>query len=1102
MAPMEIGILGPTELRDDGGSVALGGARVRMLLAALALRPGQVVAAGRLIDDLWGASPPAEAANALQTLVSRLRKALGRGGLVESRPPGYLLAVDPEAVDAVRFERLAAAGRRALAQGDPGAAAAGLRRALALWRGPALADLGGASFAQAAAARLEDLRVQALEDRIEADLALGEGAALVPELEALVAEHPLRERPRGQLMRALYRAGRQADALALYEATRRALAAELGADPGPDLRRLHLAMLRQDPSLEAPTAAGAPAAPGAPPPAAAPGAPESNLPAQLSSFVGREEDVVRVGKLLGEARLVTLTGPGGAGKTRLACESAARLGRSGSWPDGAWLVELGSLHDPAALPQVVLAALGMRETRLLGGGPQASAPEPLDRLLAALKGKRLLLLLDNCEHLVDAAARLARQILAACPGVRVLATSREPLGVTGEALWPVRPLPVPPPGDLEPAAALGYPAVRLLVDRAAAARPGFSLNAGNVAAVAEICRRLDGIPLAIELAAARLRSLTVEQLAARLDDRFRLLVRGDRSALPRQQTLRAVVDWSWQLLDDPERVLLRRLAVFSGGCTLAAAEQVCARALAAPGISRLDPDGVLDLLAALVDKSLLVAAAGPGGEPRYRMLETIHAYVAERLQEAGEAERVRGAHAAWAVRLAEWGDRELRGAGQLEAIQRLEAEHDNLRAALRWLIDSGQARRAQRLAGALAWFWQLRDHHAEGKTWLVEAVALGGADRGLARARALGFRSLFGLDGAPGTTSAAIDAGRQALALYATAGGHHTMAVLFPAMLTFIGGQRAEGLRLLDEGVAACRAAGDDWGLAIALLMRGRLRLDEQGPAAAEPDIRAGLEGFRALGDHWGQIMTLAALGDADMMRGEYRRAAGWLQDALAQTALLGVHEDVPYLVIRTGDALELAGDAAAARSRYLEGIELARRYGVDDMIAFAQAALGRSARRRGDLAQARERYQRALELIRAGLAIPQLEATVASGLGFLAELEGDAEGALALHRRALEVVRRSGDRPVMALAVEGLAGVAALTGQPERAAVLLGAAAALRPAPLAPGERDDVDRIAAAARAALGDERFEAARRRGAAMTVEQALECADELPAQVRLR
>ena len=467
-----------------------------------------------------------------------------------------------------------------------------------------------------------------LEDRVEADLAAGATDRLVAELEELVAGHPLSERLGGQLVRALALRGAQADALGAYARLRARLADELGIDPSPELQALHVAVLRGELAPTAPATPPAGRRPNRPP---ARRWPATNLRSPITSFVGRGDDLARIMEAFAGARLVTLTGPGGAGKTRLAAEAAARL--LDRMPDGVWLAELASVADPVDLPQAVLSLFGAREQRLLAA-PGATAVAPLDRLVEAIGDRRLLLVADNCEHLVEAVAKLVDHLLARCPRLSVLATSREPLGIAGELLHPVGPLAVPD-GDVSPAEALAYPAVRLLADRGAAARPGFSVDQATLEPVLGICRALDGMPLAIELAAARFHALSPEQVAARLDDRFRLLADGRRSTLGRHQTLRAVIDWSWELLGAAEQVLLRRLAVFAGGATLEAAERVCA----GPGLAGPAADEVLYLLAGLVDKSLVVAAELDGGGVRYRMLETVRAYGAERL---GGGRRGRG----------------------------------------------------------------------------------------------------------------------------------------------------------------------------------------------------------------------------------------------------------------------------------------------------------------------------------------------------------------------------------------------------------------------------------------------------------------------------
>ena len=653
-------MLGPFEVRTADGVLAdVPGARLRGLLIALALEPGHAVPKARLVDWIWGERPPSDAANALQRLVSRLRKALPEG-LVEGQTDGYRLRVEPDAVDAVRFERLVDQGRN---DEDPRRVRL-LREALALWRGAAMQDVGlqdSAAF-DAAVTRLEGLRLTAMEDRFDAEISLGHGVEMVTELTDLVAAHPVRERLVAALMRALVATGRDTEALLVYERTREALADALGVDPSPELSALHVALLRGELGRREENQ-------------------KTNLRAELTSFVGRDADVAAVRELIAEHRLTTLIGPGGSGKTRLATETARTL--IGDLPDGVWLVELAASGADGDVTQAALAGLGLRDA-LLGTAPSA---DPVDGLIAAIREREALLILDNCEHVIEAAARFADRVLGECRRLRILATSREPLGITGEALWLVEPLALPT--DATPAEIASSAAVRLLRDRAGAVRKDLGVDDDTLSTMARVCRALDGMPLAIELAAARLRTMSIDQLASRLDDRFRLLTSGSRTALPRHKTLRAVVDWSWELLTDAERMVLRRLSVFSGGASLEAAERVCIG-------DTVEQDQVLELLTSLAEKSLLVTEGD--GAPRYRMLTTIKEYAADRLAEAGESDLARQAHLVYFTELAETAEPHLRRAEQLEWLATLEADHDNLSAAMRGAVAAGDAQAAMRLA--------------------------------------------------------------------------------------------------------------------------------------------------------------------------------------------------------------------------------------------------------------------------------------------------------------------------------------------------------------------------------------------------------------------
>ena len=913
---LRIGLLGPLQVWDGAGrTIHVGGRQLRVLLILLALDAGRVVPSASLADQIWPDDLLANPGNALQTLVSRLRAELRRAGLddvIESHPAGYRLVMPPDAVDAVAFEALAVRGRRALAGRDLEEAARVLRSALASWRGQPLADAAGCDFADVAAARLTELRSSALADRIEADLALGEGAGLVGELRTLVSGDPLAERPRALLMRALYAAGRQAEALEVYHEARELLAGRLGVDPSAQLEQVYLRILRGE---EGPAAvAKGTARPGdhsfdsertvgpAPGTSVTP-----RVPNPLTSFVGRDIEVSRVLKNLDSARLVTLTGPGGVGKTRLAAEVAGRLA------GGAWFVELAPVTDPAEVAYAVLDTLGIRERVIArrAGDPGAS---PLDRLAAALADRDDVVVLDNCEHVIEAAAALAGAVLAACPRVRIVATSRQPLRIDGETLCPVPPLPVPPLSYAE-GSYESYASVRLLRDRAAAVRPDFELDPGNAAAVARICRALDGMPLAIELAAVWLATLTPAQLAERLDDRFVLLTGGSRTALPRHRTLRAVVDWSWDLLAPDEQILARRLAVFPAGATLAVAEKVCADEL-------LPPAEVLPALSGLVDKSIVTPGQGPDGlSARYRMRETVRAYGLERLAEAGEQDRVRDASAAHYLNLAETAEPQLRAAGQRRWLRELAAEQDNLHAALRWVIARQEADTALRFVRALGWYWILRGQPGEPEALARQVLALEPGERSpfMAEARIIcaliAAGPLFDIDAVrPALTAALAD-----LAEWSPGGvAAHPLAAMGEPMLALYDRDPDRTLAVFDRYAAS----PDPWLRAAVPLMRSAFGSMVGRQDKAESECRGALAAFRALGDTWATAATLVQLAQFARLRADYATAIESLQEAASLGQELGAWGDLAHIGGCLAAVRLRAGDLPTARAD-LEEAEL-----------------------------------------------------------------------------------------------------------------------------------------------------------------------------------
>ncbi|MFD7403436.1 BTAD domain-containing putative transcriptional regulator [Streptomyces sp. NPDC059866] len=1080
MDPVRYRILGTTQaLRPDGTAVPVGGARLRALLTVLALRPGRTVPVSLLVDEVWDGDSPADATGALQALVGRLRRALGADA-VESVEGGYRLAASGDDIDLHRFERLVGDGMGALADGDPAKAAVLLDDALALWRGPALADLPDRT---AEAARCETRRLDALRARHTAALALGQAEQSLPELTALCDSHPLDEPLQALRLRALRDAGRAAEALAAYEDVRQLLADRLGSDPGAELRALHAELLRHQDER--------PAGP----------RPLGNLRARLTSFVGRDDDIEAIRSDLATARLVTLLGPGGAGKTRLSQEAAETVRDAAR--DGVWLAELAPVDDPAAVPEAVLTAIGARETVLHGAGAEELRAvggdrhdDPVERLVEHCARRRMLIVLDNCEHVVDAAARLVEQLLERCAALTVLATSREPLGVPGEVLRPVEPLPEP------------Y-ALRLLADRGAAARPGFRVD-DDPEACAEICRRLDGLPLGIELAAARLRMLTPRQIADRLDDRFRLLTSGSRTVLPRQQTLRAVVDWSWDLLDEDERDVLSRLSVFAGGCDLTAAEAVCGPA-------------ALEALGSLVDKSLVVAApSGEGGEMRYRLLETVAEYAGERLDEAGQRKETERAHLTHYRELARTTDPLLRGPDQLAAIERLEREYENLRTALRHAVAERDEQEALCLVLSLAWYWQMRDLRIEARQWCFAVMDLGPDPFAEPVRKAAPVWQRCTAEPPPWTGEVLEEARRGAhlghLAcmdteldawqtpeaqrkLRAIAGAYEPglpQTCRSPGMLSFYAVMLTGGMdrltELLDAAVDTCRATpGYDWELAASLQIRANIianRADRAGDA--ERDADESLEIYQRLGDGWGRAEALSARAETHERRGRYLAAAADYEAAMAQARRLGAPAQHAVLTARLAAALLEAGDAERGE-RLLREVLDDGDGAHNEAMPFARVALAGWLSCTGRTAEAREHLQVLREEFRIAHFVV-FDAFILGQEAWVEALDGHYEQAREKIRRGLA----QADDPLskaMApqlfssyLVIAALAMAGSDSGRD--AARCLGAADALRP----PGhlrsslERMARDRATAAVRAALPVEEFTAAYAEGGGLSPQEA--------------
>jgi len=859
---MEFRILGPLEVCGEAGPLPLGGAKQRALLAILILHANEVVSAERLLDDLWGERQPTSGTKALHVYISQLRKVIGDDRVL-TRAPGYALRLDPEELDVNRFQRL----REQAEAAEPHEAGAILREAISLWRGTPLADVAYESFAQSEIARLEELRTSALEQRIDADLALGRHAELVGELEGLLREHPLRERLRTQLLLALYRCGRQAEALEAYQEGRRVLIEELGIEPSPELQELQRAILNQDASLAAASAQKP--------------APESRptLPAAATRLIGRREELRALSDLLlGEARLVTVTGAGGSGKTRLALEVATSL--AAEFGQEVNFVLLAPLRQPELLPTRIMAALAIKE---------AAGEQPLQTLKHSLQGQALLLVLDNFEHLLESAPVLA-ELLADCPRLKLLVTSRAALHLSGEHEYPLEPLPL-------------KQALALFTERARAVRPDF---AGDEAVLAAICARLDCLPLALELAAARSRLLSPQELLSRLERRLELLRGGPRDLASRQQTLRATIDWSHALLDPDEQQLFARLAVFTGGCTLEAAEHVCAASL--------------DQLESLVDKNLL-RRRETAGAGRFWMLETIREYALERLEVAGGAEAMRRAHCGYYLALARERVAEL-DHGQRAALDTLERELDNFRAAFTWAQEA-EPEAALRLTAALSSSWYARDQLVEGRRWFEAVLSTSHTpSRDLAVVAAELARLHYFL----GELEPAARRLEHALELAETLELPSVLseALSTKGVLLESAGHHAEALALLERALSVAR----EHDLTNKPLLRALVNLShlmhagEKLLEARTIDLEA-LELSRKLGSHAGEQRCLGHLLEGYVLLGDWSAALA-VAEEIEQTSLPGRLGDsltggLPWLHVQRGEidrarrVLEAHGHLASA---------------------------------------------------------------------------------------------------------------------------------------------------------------------------------------------
>jgi predicted ATPase/DNA-binding SARP family transcriptional activator len=848
----EFRLLGPLEVVDDGRPVALGSPRQRSLLAVLLLHANSVVSGDLLIEALWAGRPTATAGNALQVQVHALRKRLGPTR-VATAGPGYRLQVEPGELDLEVFEDRVLTGRNELAVGSAEAAAETFREALALWRGEALADVAYEPFAQSEIARLDELKLAALEERIQADLALARQHDLVPELEALVLAHPSRERLHGQLMLALYRTGRQTKALEVFQSFRSELRETLGLEPGPELRELQQAILRHDATLrvEAPELRA-----------------RRHLPAPRAELVGRRNELEEVGTLLrsGIARMVTLTGPGGTGKTRLAQQVAHGL--ADAFADGVYFVDLSHLSDPALVPSAMADSLGLEE----------QGDEPLPATVQThLRHRQVLLLLDNFE-VVDEAAPLLADLLGVAPDLSLLVTSRAPLRLSGEHQYRVRPLPL-------------RDAVQLFAARSRAVAPGFRRPGEEAEEVSRICRRLDCLPLAIELAAARTREYSPTEMLDLLPGRLELASGGARDLPSRQRTLRAAIEWSYELLDDEQRAVFARVAVFSGGCTVTTAQDVC-------GAER-------SALASLAASSLLYERAGRGGELRFHMLETVREYALERLDEHGDGDLVRRAHAERYAAVAEAAEVEA-NAPAAGAWLALEDEHDNLRTAVEWSHDAEDVELELRLVGSLARFWMHIGHLHEAKDRLEAALRNGAGGPAALRGKAFGAAGRLALS--LGDYERMKTHAESSLDAYRLAGDRPGEARALDLLATAVthDGDVAQATSLHEQSIAIQRELGDEFALAWPLTNLGYLALSQGDYERATVITTEALELFERFARPDATPLPLFNLGLAELLQDRHDAALGRFRRGLELAHELAHAEAVIYCLF--GIAAALAG--------------------------------------------------------------------------------------------------------------------------------------------------------------------------------------------------
>ncbi|MDS2172393.1 BTAD domain-containing putative transcriptional regulator [Nesterenkonia sp. CL21] len=1044
---MRVEVLGPVRLStDEGVPVEVVERHLRLLLASLAASDGEPVPADTLVDRLWNGDLPANPKKVLQAKLSRLRTTLDRARpgareLLTHTPAGYRLVLDNGALDAGRFKNAVEGARR---MGPSPQKVEALTQALAMWGGYPFGDMADEVWLAPVVAELHEVRGDALEALVETLVEEGDPQQALSQANGAIEEYPTRETLVGSVMLALYQVGRQHDALELFETLRQRLAEDLGVDPTPRTRELHGRILRQDPAL---------AQKSAPEPAPGSVVERSNLPAQTNPMIGREHESRQIEALLTGSRLVTLTGIGGVGKTRLALHAAQR--QAPHFERGTWFIDLTELTKT---PDEHLGS-GERVASLaatvVGLPEHPGTTSTVDRLSEALGARPSLLVLDNCEHVIAEAAVFTAHLLRTTPEVRVMSTSREPLGLPEEQRYDIGTLSTETGQDGSPSEAVTF-----FTTRAQASDPSFRLEDDSADAVDELCRRLDGLPLALELAATRVRGLSVTGLLDRLSERLNILRRPGHAAPRRQQTLRGMIDWSWSLLEATEQAVLRRLAVHPGTLSLDAAEAICADDSEGRDAMAVQREEVVDILLGLVDRSLVTTVSTSTGV-RYGLLESIATYASEKLDSDGERDVAAERHLRYYLALAREGDQKLRGPQQRQWLPRLEAEHTQLRHAFDEAVRREDGSRATAMAVATFWHQWIGGRHNDLSRRLSTAITLPGP-RDDTYATAATLAPVMDLTIGPEESARCV---AEALALFTDRGGKARVQWFAGASL-LAAGLREVGEAHMDEAVEVLVATGQDWDAAIAVSQRDWFTWSQQGHASSGlPDGRDPEAIIRASGDGYGMSQVLAVHYCAAEVEGDYARSAEAAERNMEICLDLGLWSEASFWLTITAIAALRIGDVTLAGDRLTEARSLASDIADDDGLQFADFGLALVARYQGDLVKARVLLDRWM-VIDEPFALP-LEATRASSSqfesGFLAVQEGD----LARTRKTIDGLRdpiqRTARPASVARLLELTAALRAASGDELSAAELLGTAAAVRTdagaEPSAP-EEQDIQRI------------------------------------------